>query len=303
MKKSSKEPYVLTFFILLSTFLFSILGAYWNTNYYHNAASLSPESLPLASAMLGLHDGLYAAMPVCEMSGTLSPSHAISTTIAFASDAVEAPVALKATAVEAEQEKTYSFTTATDDYFHDACFIGDSRTVGISEYAGIEGATFLCKSSLSIYDYDKPKITYENTKTSVKDVLSREKFAKIYLMVGINECGTGTPESFFEYYRSVVEDIRKMQPDALIFIQGNLLVTDEKSKADTSITNDNISARNQLISTLSNQRDIFYIDINESTFCENNALIPAYTWDQVHIKAQYYADWKTFLLEHAIIPE
>ena len=119
-------------------------------------------------------------------------------------------------------------------------------------------------------------------------------------MVGINECGTGTPESFFELYQEVVNDIRKLQPEALIFIQGNLLVTQEKSDESDTITNENIAARNKLIATLANQKDIFYIDINESSLCKEGALVSDYTWDQVHIKAQYYPIWKEFLLRHAI---
>ncbi len=135
---------------------------------------------------------------------------------------------------------------------------------------------------------------------SIHEILSEKQFAKIYLMVGINECGTGTPESFFERYKEVVTDIRKLQPEALIFIQGNLLVTQEKSDESDVVTNENIAARNQLIATLANQKDIFYIDINESSLCKDGALVSDYTWDQVHIKAQYYPIWKEFLLRHAI---
>ena len=98
-------------------------------------------------------------------------------------------------------------------------------------------------------------------------------------------------------------DIRQLQPDALIFIEGNLFVTKEKSDQEQNITNENIQERNRLIATLANQKDIFYIDINDSTLCKDDALISDYTWDQVHIKAQYYSVWKEFLLEHAIIKE
>ena len=120
-------------------------------------------------------------------------------------------------------------------------------------------------------------------------------------MVGINECGFGTPETFYEKYSDVIKRIRLMQPDAIIYIEGNLLVTDEESAKDTKITNENISARNELIATIANQTDIFYIDINESRLCENGSLKPEYTWDQVHIKAQYYDIWREFLMEHAVV--
>lgn len=312
---NNKRYYILLFMIIVSTFLFSILGYYWNLRYYHSDQLYSVSMPPLASAMRGIHDKLYMTdlfsfrsdYAVDNLSVQPTAEQTEQSTELF-SETAQQPFtgvlsglsAVEPAAALQEEPQFYDFTTATDDYFADACFIGDSRTVGISQYAGIDNATFLCKTSLSIYDYEKPKITYEDAKTSIHDVLSEKQFAKIYLMVGINECGTGTPETFYERYRDVVMDIRRLQPDALIFIQGNLFVTQKKSDDGDSITNENIAARNNLIATLANQKDIFYIDINESSLCDNGALVSDYTWDQVHVKAQYYPIWKDFLLHHAI---
>lgn len=316
-----KKSYLLSLLIILSAFICSMIGDYWNAQYYNDQNTYTLATPALATAMQGIHDKLYIADIF-----SLNAEYAVNNLSTLsASDLDDTDLSADArllsgvnhesgtssgtsfisgsahTQTKPTESETYRFTTASDDYFADACFIGDSRTVGISEYSGIEGATFLCKTSLSIYDYDKPKITYENVKTSIHDVLEQKQFAKIYLMVGINECGIGTPQSFFEQYRDVVSDIRSLQPDALIFLQGNLLVTQKKSDESQSITNENITARNELIATLANQKDIFYIDINESSLCEEGALVPDYTWDQVHIKAQYYPLWKEFLLEHAIV--
>lgn len=313
------KNYTLIFLIILSAIAFSILGHYWNIQYYHSENTYSLSAPPLATAMQGIHDKLYFADY-----SSFSAGYAVNNLNILAASSSSAPEAdddmqsvpdiatgLLATSDTAKNDDTaavlsnevqnYEFTTAADEYFDDACFIGDSRTVGISTYSGIENATFLCKTSLSIYDYEKPKVTYEDEKMSIRDVLTQKQFAKIYLMVGINECGIGTPQSFYEHYRDVINDIRKLQPDALIFIQANLFVTKQKSDEDTVITNENIAERNALIATLANQKDIFYIDINESSLCEDGALVPDYTWDQVHIKAQYYPLWKDFLLSHAII--
>lgn len=296
-----------------------MLGGYWNQEHYHETDTFSLTEPPLAMAMMGLHDGLLLQMPESESVPGEEPVSDEDALLALApipsstesegeSQASQTEITENSTAlapimenVELDGPKTYSFTPVSEDYFDDAVFIGDSRTVGISEYSGIENATFLCKTSLSIYDYTKPKITYKNKKTSIQEVLQNETFGKIYLMVGINESGCGTPESFYELYRNVVEDIRRLQPDALIFIEGNLLVTQSKSDSNTGITNENIASRNDLIATLANQQDTFYIDINQSSLCSNGALIPEFTWDQVHIKAQYYEVWKDFLLKHGIV--
>lgn len=308
---SNRKNYTLFSLIIASSLAFSLLGNRYHLIYYPDAGAYSPANLPLAAAMMAIHDGVF----VTDFTGS-SPSAAISfinnsmpLLDIIASqldgtnlDAVEA-VSNDVTSPDITQPDitSYGFTTAGEDYFDGACFIGDSRTVGISQYAGIENAVFLCQNSLTIYDYEKPKVVYDGRKTSVKDVMSGKQFAKIYIMLGINEGGRGTPETFLDSYRDVVADIRLLQPDALIFIQGNLLVTESKSSSGGYITNENILARNALISTLANQKDIFYIDINESSLCANGALIPDYTWDQVHIRAQYYPIWKEFLLSHAVI--
>lgn len=313
-----KRPYLLTFSILVSSLLATALGGYWNETYYHETA-FTADSPVLATAMQGIHDGLLAE-PADELAHLLATSAGVipetapvgessyyaritqdrEQTLSSLFDGKEKIIEEDLVSLE-ESAEPLSFTTATDDYFADAVFIGDSRTVGISEYSGIENATFLCKTSLSIYDFEKNKITFENKKTSIKEVLSERQFGKIYLMLGINECDYGTSESFFEAYSAVVETIRELQPNALIFIEGNLLVTKEKSDSNATDTNQRLSERNALIATLANGYDTFYIDINESSLCEDGSLIADYTWDQVHIKAQYYSVWKEFLLEHAIL--
>lgn len=304
MEKSNNTPYLLTVIILTTAVLFTILGYHWG--FTNNAyLDFGIESPPLAHAMQGIHDGRYktpSALPVSVSFYELTNNTEYN--IFFSKPLTEVIEEQTALALSPNGKSidcsSLEFTTVTDDYLSDACFIGDSRTVGISLYSGITNAAFLCKTSLSIFDFDKPKITYNNKKTSIHQVLMEEQFAKIYIMLGINECGVGSPENYFEKYKSVVEEIRNLQPDALIFVEGSLLVTESKSRDKTSITNEKIAIRNEMISTLANQKDIFYIDINESSLCENNALIPAYTWDQVHIKAQYYEVWKDFILEHGI---
>ena len=298
---SDKKHYALFLLIVMSAVAFSLLGSRWHTIYYPYEGAYSPSNPPLATAMRAIHDGTYLLDFLGDQVVATSSFINNDATLFDGMASRLSKTELADVEAKASDIRTYSFTTADDDYFEGACFIGDSRTVGMSQYAGIENATFLCKNSFSIYDYDKKKITYDGKKTSVKEVLSEIEFLKIYIMVGINECGIGTPESFFNNYKDVVMDIRSLQPNALIFIQGNLLVTERKSNDEDSITNENISARNELIATLANQKDIFYIDINESSLCEDGSLVPDYTWDQVHIRAQYYPIWKDFLMEHAII--
>ncbi len=205
----------------------------------------------------------------------------------------------------AEGAEGYGFQGVPEEYFNDAVFIGDSRTVGLYEYGGIEmRADFFAKISLTIYDVFTEKVaTDEETgkKITVEEALQKKQYGKVYLMLGINELGTGTTEGFLEAYRAVVARIRELQPDAVIFVEGIMRVTGTKNESDPIFNNSNINEKNEAISGLADNRDVFYIDVNEVVCDENGNLNAEYTTDEVHLKAKYYGIWKEFLLAHGII--
>lgn len=205
---------------------------------------------------------------------------------------------------EAEEE-LLEFTHVDKEYFEDAVFIGDSRTQGLYEYSNLaDVATFYSKTSLTVYNlFEKPKdfIREGDEKLTLEQALSRHQFKKVYLMIGINEMGTGTPESFFEAYARAVYKIRELQPDAIIFVQGIMRVAGQKNASDPVFNNTNINIRNVEIETLANGKDIFYIDVNEAVCDENGNLYADWTFDQIHLKAKYYQVWENFLMEHGIV--
>jgi len=205
---------------------------------------------------------------------------------------------------EAEEEPL-EFTHVDKEYFADAVFIGDSRTQGLYEYSNLaDVATFYSKTSLTVYNlFEKPKdfIREGDEKLTLEQALSRHQFKKVYLMIGINEMGTGTPESFFEAYARTVYKIRELQPDAIIFVQGIMRVAGQKNASDPVFNNTNINIRNVEIETLANGKDIFYIDVNEAVCDENGNLYADWTFDQIHLKAKYYQVWENFLMEHGIV--
>lgn len=199
------------------------------------------------------------------------------------------------------------FQHVEEDYFDDALFIGDSRTVGLFEYGQIEDrARFYAQTSLMIYEVmENPKAIVktddERGAITVEEALSENKFGKIYIMLGLNEMGFGTPESFGAAYKAVISRIRQLQPDAVIYIQSIMHVADEKNRTDPVYNNTNIDLRNQPLKELADNRNIFYLDVNEALCDETGCLNGDWTFDQVHLKAAYYQVWKDFLLNHAIV--
>lgn len=194
---------------------------------------------------------------------------------------------------------TYNFVNVDESYFDDALFIGDSRTVGLRDYTDLsEHADFLCETSLTVYKVLDESFPQMGT---VAEVLSAGDYGKIYLMIGINELGSGTTETFMAKYTEVIDTLHALEPEALIFIQGVMRVTGSKDETDAIFNNSNINARNNAIATLADNMQIFYIDVNEVVCDEQGNLNSDYTFDQIHLLGVYNDLWKQFLLAHGVL--
>lgn len=198
----------------------------------------------------------------------------------------------------------YSYTKENISYFDDAAFLGDSRTLGISDYAGLEGADFYCDSGMMIFKILEEEVTYQKTGSKVRmdEVLQKKQYGKIYIMLGMNELGYGNTEMYLEQYRQVLKQIRTWQPEAVIYIMANLHVSREKNNMETEFNNININAKNAASASLANGTDVFYLDVNPVFTDEEGYLRSELTFDGVHLYAKHYDAWREFLLEHAVEP-
>lgn len=199
------------------------------------------------------------------------------------------------------------YETVTDDYFSDAVFIGDSRTVGMYEYGGLEDiSTFYASTGLTVYkmfDANIVDIPGQKEKANIEQMLSEKHFSKIYLMIGINEMGTGTVDTFITKYSECLEYLRELQPDAIIYTQAIMKVTTERSEQGDYITNEGIDERNERLKELADNVNIYYLDVNPLICDESGGMISSYTSDGVHLKAKYIEIWKQFLMEHAVVAQ
>ena len=207
-------------------------------------------------------------------------------------------------AAEPTEPEKKEFQTVDETYFKDALFIGDSRTVGLRDYGKLgDGPAFYASTGLTVFKLFTAEIVEQEgtrKKITVEEALGQKQFQKIYLMVGINELGTGDVERFEKTYRAAVEHIRELQPNAIIYIQSILKVTNERSRQGDYITNQGIIDRNEAIKGIADNQTIFYLDVNEAVCDASGNLIPEYTGDGVHTTAKYMYLWKDYLMSHAI---
>ena len=202
-------------------------------------------------------------------------------------------------------DEPLTFTTVTDVYFEDAVFLGDSRMEGLSLYCKDldEIATFYAKPSLSVYTLLKKAFIPKDGggKMTIPEALSLRQYGKVYIMVGINGIDVGTTDYYKDHYKEVIDEIRGLQPDAMIYICSIMHVTKHKSQSDRIFANSKIDAMNTAASELADGETIFYLDMNEPVDDEEGNLRSDLTGDGVHLKGSAYEPWHQYLLTHAIV--
>lgn len=203
-----------------------------------------------------------------------------------------------------EPEVPLSFCEVSDDYFDDAVFIGDSRVVSLYEYSDWKDATYYCSSGMTLGGVFKdPSGRWKdgNWKVNIADALQQEQYKKVYIMLGINDMGVGDLDYFMNHYTDMVNQIHEWQPDAIIYIMSIMNVSAERNAQGDYINNEAIRVRNERLKELDNGRDTFYLDINSVVCDENGCLNAEYTFDGVHLYAQYVPLWTDYLKTHAIV--
>ena len=187
----------------------------------------------------------------------------------------------------------FVFVESGPEYFDDALFIGDSRTVGIKLYGTLKNADYFCDQGLMVSRIDES--TVENA--TVWDKLRKKQYAKIYIMLGVNEIGNDI-EGTTAKYRRLVDGVKELQPDAVIFLQANLHVA--SYKVDAVINNDRLNALNANLQAMADNSKVYYLDVNGQFDDENGALKEDLTSDGVHVLAKYYTDWCTWLCQNTV---
>ena len=120
--------------------------------------------------------------------------------------------------------------------FSGVLFIGDSRTVGLSEYGDLGQAEVFADSGMSVFTlFNKTVKLRSQEKSGLEELLCSRKFDTIFFMLGINELGYDY-DSIVKQYKRTVEKVHELQPDAAIVLGANLHVTAEKPPAAVSTT-------------------------------------------------------------------
>ena len=188
-----------------------------------------------------------------------------------------------------------------DSYFDDAVFIGNSRTEGFMLYAGLSNATYFTAVGLMVDTiFTEPYAQVDGEKMTIIDALKTKEFSKVYIMLGMNELGWVYGSVYQEYYGRIIDTIREINPDAVIYIQSILPVSSEKSEKDKIYNNPRILEFNALLHQLAEEKEVYYINVAEAVSDENGCLPEGASFDGVHLTPEYCGKWREYLKTHTI---
>ena len=193
------------------------------------------------------------------------------------------------------------FTEVSDEYFEDACYIGDSRVQGLGLYSDLPGVNY-GSVGLQLYKvFDKRVIDTPAGKMTIPEMLSiGPGYGKIYLGFGLNEMGWGNADMFAEYYYTLIDYIKAVQPDATIYVMGVIHVTAGEQASSSIFNNEKVNARNDLLREIAYNEHVYFLDLNE-VFTDENGCLPAEdSFDGIHIRSQAMYKWADYLKSHAI---
>lgn len=303
----------ITILILGCWFLFSIVG-YMGKDSIYSRYTIDAKKTPYFVLVLqGIHDGVYPWSSekqslwerweqLAEKEQNENPGESVAATEETVQQDETETVAATETLVPEEVEPPIrEFHEVDDSYFSDAVFIGDSRTVGLHDYGGLDDSTFYATVGMNIYDLWTEKFCeVDGQKETLEDALRARTYGKIYFQIGINEMGRGTVDGFMKAYEESVAKFKELQPDAVIFVQAIMKVTKDKSDKDPIFNNPGIEERNARIAELADNRTVFYLDVNEVVCDENGALRKDITFDNIHLLGSKYDIWVDYLKQKGI---
>lgn len=186
------------------------------------------------------------------------------------------------------------------DYFDDAVFVGDSITSGISLYQIMENADVLADTGVNFDTiYTKESVRQEDgTRIPIMEALGQKQYAKVYVMLGGNEVRGDSEEFFIARYGAVLDDIKELQPNAIIYVQSMLPVTQNNNY---NLDNTKIDQFNQALMELCGEKQVYYLNVAECMKDENGMLPDeASPADGMHFGPDYYSKWFEYLKRHTV---
>lgn len=191
-----------------------------------------------------------------------------------------------------------------NSYFDDAAFVGDSRTDGFMLYSGIGTGENLAANGVSIFKLaERKSLTIDGEKYTPLEALALKQYGKVYIALGVNELGYNNDKGYYEKFCAAIDEVRRVQPNAVIYIQGLIPVNEAQYLAATGhdyLTNDHLRVYNRLMQQVAEEKKVAYVNVYEAFADENGSLPEGDSRDGVHLYKESCQRWLEYLRTHTV---
>lgn len=186
-----------------------------------------------------------------------------------------------------------------DSYFADAVFVGDSRTEGLKMYSGLDSSQFFSSVGMDVDKVFTDQVVSLNGQLlTVAQALEQASYSKVYIMLGMNELGWVYESVFADNYARIIDTIRESHPDATIYVQSILPVSQWKDGSNDIYTNANVVRLQKALVAMCEEKGVNYVNVAEGIQDEQGYLPSEATQDGVHLTPEYCQRWMDYLKTH-----
>ena len=188
-------------------------------------------------------------------------------------------------------------------YFSDAAFLGDSLTVGFSDYSINLGGALICGYTGvgpdAIVNRSAVKSSVRGQEVAL-DVLAAARPKKLYLLLGTNTLTTlGAADRFLAYYGQMLDLLRQaLGDDCVIYVQSIPGVQEWVKDSKPGLQNDRIKLVNNLLANMALRKGCYFVNIAEALNQPDGSQIDEYEADGIHMQPVGYTAWCNYLATH-----
>ena len=270
-----------------------------------------PEELPTVTAN-GTAQNILAPLPMQGEadSSSAAPDSSIDTpdavTLEAFGPAKQTAGAYTVKAYDASVIRQPSCGQVDLSYFADAAFLGDSLTVGFSDYQINLGGALICGYTGvgpdAIVNRSAVKSPTRGQEVAL-DVLAAAQPRKLYILLGTNTLTTlGASDRFLAYYGQMLDLLRQTLGDGCtIYVQSIPPVRPTVAAEKPGLATDVLRGVNEQLAQMAASKGCVYLDLWETLADgEGNLKEMLAAPDGVHLSAgNGYGAWVTYLRNHA----
>lgn len=181
-----------------------------------------------------------------------------------------------------------------ESFFDDALFIGDSRMVSSAYYARLSKADYFTDVGMNVFQMFSVTASDDNfDATDLTTLLQNRTYKKIFIMLGINECGYPM-SSLLSAYQEDIDTLKSLQPDATIYLMKVYGVSRSVAESASYFSPQRLQEVNDGIAGLADGKKVHCLDASH-LYCDDEGYMKEeYTSDGVHPYAKdaaLFAQW------------